>query len=138
LHGKESSRIIQGRLRLGAFVETPAMVLNVGRLLEQGLDHVFVGTKDLTQLTLGYDRTDPSCASAFDIADESVLRLVQQAIEACQRHEPPVPVFVFTDVNNVAKITDRLGWDVSLSMYAAQYARIAAQCRIRPGLSKQS
>ena len=50
---RECGSSFVARLRLGVFVETPAMALSTERLLEQAVDHVFVGTKDLTTVDAG-------------------------------------------------------------------------------------
>lgn len=130
----ECGTSIGAQIRVGVFVETPAMALSVDRLLDHEPDHVFVGTKDLAQLTLGVDRTDPELAPLFDIAHDSVMRLVRNVVDRCRRRSEQVPVCVFADVGHHHEIATILGSDCGFSLYAAQYMRLAQQSPVPPRL----
>jgi pyruvate,water dikinase len=63
--------------------ELPSNVILADEFLEY-FDGFSIGSNDLTQLTLGLDRDSGLVASAFDERDPAVLKLLQQAIQACK------------------------------------------------------
>ena len=63
--------------------ELPSNVILAEEFLEY-FDGFSIGSNDLTQLTLGLDRDSGLVASAFDERDPAVLKLIQQAIQACK------------------------------------------------------
>ena len=48
-------------------------------------DGFSIGSNDLTQLTLGLDRDSGLVADGFDERDPAVMKLLKQAIEACNQ-----------------------------------------------------
>jgi pyruvate,water dikinase len=63
--------------------EIPANVILADQFLEY-FDGFSIGSNDLTQLTLGLDRDSGLVAASFDERDPAVMKLLQQAIEACK------------------------------------------------------
>ncbi len=63
--------------------EIPANVILADQFLEY-FDGFSIGSNDLTQLTLGLDRDSGLVAESFDERDPAVMKLLQQAIEACK------------------------------------------------------
>ena len=63
--------------------EIPSNVILAAEFLEY-FDGFSIGSNDLTQLTLGLDRDSGLVASAFDERDPAVMKLLQQAIQACR------------------------------------------------------
>ncbi len=63
--------------------EIPSNVILAEQFLEY-FDGFSIGSNDLTQLTLGLDRDSGLVASSFDERDPAVMKLMQQAIEACK------------------------------------------------------
>ena len=63
--------------------EIPSNVILAREFLEY-FDGFSIGSNDLTQLTLGLDRDSGLVASGFDERDPAVMKLLQQAIEACR------------------------------------------------------
>jgi pyruvate,water dikinase len=63
--------------------EIPANVVLADQFLEY-FDGFSIGSNDLTQLTLGLDRDSGLVAESFDERDPAVMKLLQQAIEACK------------------------------------------------------
>ncbi len=63
--------------------EIPSNVILAKEFLEY-FDGFSIGSNDLTQLTLGLDRDSGLVASGFDERDPAVMKLLQQAIEACK------------------------------------------------------
>ena len=63
--------------------ELPSNVILAKEFLEY-FDGFSIGSNDLTQLTLGLDRDSGLVAAAFDERDPAVMKLLQQAIQACK------------------------------------------------------
>jgi pyruvate,water dikinase len=63
--------------------EIPSNVILAEEFLEY-FDGFSIGSNDLTQLTLGLDRDSGLVADGFDERDPAVMKLLQQAIEACK------------------------------------------------------
>ena len=63
--------------------EIPSNVILAEEFLEY-FDGFSIGSNDLTQLTLGLDRDSELVASGFDERDPAVMKLLQQAIQACR------------------------------------------------------
>jgi pyruvate,water dikinase len=63
--------------------EIPSNVILADQFLEY-FDGFSIGSNDLTQLTLGLDRDSGLVAASFDERDPAVMKLLQQAIEACK------------------------------------------------------
>ncbi|MDH5357128.1 MAG: phosphoenolpyruvate synthase [Gammaproteobacteria bacterium] len=73
----------QSNLKVYLMCEIPANVLLADQFLEL-CDGFSIGSNDLTQLTLGVDR-DSSILGNYDERDEAVLKLIEMAIEACNK-----------------------------------------------------
>ena len=70
-------------LRVIMMCELPSNVILAEEFLEY-FDGFSIGSNDLTQLTLCLDRDSGLVASAFDERDPAVMKLLQQAIQACK------------------------------------------------------
>jgi pyruvate,water dikinase len=70
-------------LRVIMMCEIPANVILADQFLDY-FDGFSIGSNDLTQLTLGLDRDSGLVAASFDERDPAVMKLLQQAIEACK------------------------------------------------------
>ena len=71
-------------LKIYVMCEIPANALLADDFLEH-FDGFSIGSNDLTQLTLGVDR-DSGLVTGVDERNPAVLKLMEMAIEACQRH----------------------------------------------------
>ncbi|ROR32752.1 phosphoenolpyruvate synthase [Inmirania thermothiophila] len=71
-------------LRIIVMCELPANALLADEFLEH-FDGFSIGSNDLTQLTLGVDR-DSGILTGYDERNPAVLKLMEMAIEACNRH----------------------------------------------------
>jgi pyruvate,water dikinase len=71
-------------LKIKLMCEIPSNVILADQFLEH-FDGFSIGSNDLTQLTLGADR-DSGLLRGYDERNEAVLRLMELAIQACQRH----------------------------------------------------
>jgi len=72
---------VQGRITLGAMIETPAAALTAATLLRE-IDFLSIGSNDLTQYTLAMDRGHTSLARRTDALHPAVLQLVAAAASA--------------------------------------------------------
>lgn len=81
--------IAYGRALLGIMVEVPSAVTMLD-LLAPEVDYVSIGSNDLSQYVMAVDRTNPSVASIADPFDPALLRMIHQAIVACEGSGTPV------------------------------------------------
>jgi pyruvate,water dikinase len=72
-------------LQVYVMCEIPANALLADDFLEH-FDGFSIGSNDLTQLTLGVDR-DSGLVTGVDERNPAVLKLMEMAISACQRHD---------------------------------------------------
>jgi phosphoenolpyruvate-protein phosphotransferase len=68
----------QGRISLGAMIETPAAALTAAALLRE-VDFLSIGSNDLTQYTLAMDRGHPELARRTDALHPAVLQMIAAA-----------------------------------------------------------
>jgi pyruvate,water dikinase len=69
--------------RVVMMCEIPSNVILAGEFLEY-FDGFSIGSNDLTQLTLGLDRDSGLVATGFDERDPAVMKMLEQAIQACR------------------------------------------------------
>jgi phosphoenolpyruvate-protein phosphotransferase len=72
---------LQGRISLGAMIETPAAALTAATLLRE-VDFLSIGSNDLTQYTLAMDRGHTELARRTDALHPAVLQLIAAAAGA--------------------------------------------------------
>jgi multiphosphoryl transfer protein len=72
---------LQGRIPLGAMIETPAAALTATALLPE-VDFLSIGSNDLTQYTLAMDRGHTNLARRTDALHPAVLQLIAAAASA--------------------------------------------------------
>jgi phosphotransferase system enzyme I (PtsI) len=70
---------------LGIMIETPAAALISDKLAPM-VDFFSVGTNDLTQYTLAYDRQNPRLEDFCDPHHEAILRLIEMSAVNAHRH----------------------------------------------------
>lgn len=76
---------------VGAMVETPAMVYQLGALLDVA-DFVCVGANDLLQFFFASDRGNPRVSDRYDVLSPPALRLFGDIAAACAQAKAPVTV----------------------------------------------
>ncbi len=84
-------RPVPHSLKIGAMIETPAMVYQLDALLDE-VDFVSVGANDLLQFFFAADRGNPHLADRYDPLSPPVLRLLSQIAATCRQSEAPVTV----------------------------------------------
>ena len=72
---------LDGRVTLGAMIETPAAALTAATLLRE-VDFLSIGSNDLTQYTLAMDRGHTELARRTDALHPAVLQLIAAAASA--------------------------------------------------------
>jgi phosphoenolpyruvate-protein phosphotransferase len=72
---------LQGRVSLGAMIETPAAALTAVALLRE-VDFLSIGSNDLTQYTLAMDRGHTELARRTDALHPAVLQMIAAAASA--------------------------------------------------------
>jgi pyruvate,water dikinase len=73
------------RVKFGLMVETPSAALTIENFIND-IDFVIFGSNDLTQFTLGIDRSNSRLTDMFDEKEEAVLKLMKGVIEVCNQH----------------------------------------------------
>lgn len=74
---------------IGAMIELPAAALEAEHLLQEA-DFLSIGSNDLTQYTLGVDRTNGRVAHLYRPHHPAVCRLISLTVEAGLRAKKPV------------------------------------------------
>ncbi len=73
-------------LKIYVMCEIPNNVVQIDEF-SNVFDGFSIGSNDLTQLTLGVDRDSEIVAIDYDERDPGVLRMIQWAVEGCQRNQ---------------------------------------------------
>ncbi len=76
---------------IGIMVETPAVALMADVFMDE-VDFFSIGTNDLTQYTLAVDRTNTKISKLFNDLHPAVLRLVNNTIKTCGKHNKEVSI----------------------------------------------
>jgi len=77
------------RLKLGAMVEVPSLLFQLGELM-QAVDFVSVGSNDLFQFLTATDRGNARISDRFDPLSVPFLRALKKVVDAGREHHTPV------------------------------------------------
>ena len=73
---KAEKAFFDENIKVGVMIETPAAVMLSGELARE-VDFFSIGTNDLTQFTLGMDRTNQSVMSHYDTKHPALLKMIR-------------------------------------------------------------
>lgn len=93
-------------INYGIYIETPAAVLDVQRLLKCNPSVVFVGMKDLTALLFAADRSNTAVAHLADPLSDIVISQIEVVLETCR--DNATPVFIYATKDNIAYYKNKL------------------------------
>ena len=85
----EQGQAFDQALQVGMMVEVPAAALLCERFALE-VDFFSIGTNDLIQYTLAVDRGNKDVASLYNAGDPSILKLINDVLQAGQKHNVPV------------------------------------------------
>lgn len=77
----------------GVFVETPAAVCQLPRMLDAGVSVVNVGTKDLVQFMLAADRNNHAVAHVYDTRHPAVMTALSAIAAHCAGYDVTLRIF---------------------------------------------
>ncbi len=78
--------------KLWIMCEVPSTVILMEKFCHLGIDGVSIGSNDLTQLTLGCDRDNPTISTEFDERDEAVAICLKHVITTCRKYGVTVSI----------------------------------------------
>jgi len=78
------------KLELWMMVDVPAVALGIDRFLEQGVDGVAIGAKDLISLFTGIVPSDNTAFTTSYFDQPAVQQLMQHIVKTCQNFSRPV------------------------------------------------
>ncbi|MCA9322047.1 MAG: phosphoenolpyruvate--protein phosphotransferase [Planctomycetes bacterium] len=81
---RERGAVFDENLAIGTMIELPSAALNAERLAKEA-DFFSIGTNDLTQYTLGIDRTNQRVSRLYAPCHPSVLNLIRHVSRAARR-----------------------------------------------------
>jgi pyruvate, water dikinase len=73
--------------KIGVMIETPASVVLIKDLCEEGMDFISFGTNDLTQYTLAIDRGNEDVQYLYNENDWAVKKQISRVIRECKQHK---------------------------------------------------
>jgi phosphotransferase system enzyme I (PtsP) len=75
---------VPARLRVGAMLEVPSLVFQLGALLDRA-DFVSIGSNDLLQFLFAVDRTNQRLADRYDVLAPAALSMFRRIIVGCAK-----------------------------------------------------
>jgi pyruvate,water dikinase len=86
--------LIPFSIKLGVEVCTPSSALDIESFCREGVNNVLVNLSELTQLTLGVDRTNMKVSSIYSESSPSVMRLIENIVKVCRNYNVEVSVSI--------------------------------------------
>ncbi|MCY6412824.1 phosphoenolpyruvate--protein phosphotransferase [Acinetobacter sp. VNH17] len=88
---QEEEQVKITKPKIGIMVEVPSVLFQIDEFAEL-VDFFSVGSNDLTQYLLAVDRNNPHVANVYSHFHPSVLRALQNLVQACHQHQKPISV----------------------------------------------
>lgn len=89
---KEAKKVLESlgmlnnqNIKVGVMVETPAAVVLIKDICEEGIDFISFGTNDLTQYTLAIDRGNEDVQYIYNEMSWAVLKQLSRVIRECKQ-----------------------------------------------------
>jgi pyruvate, water dikinase len=73
-------------VKIGIMIETPAAVVLIKDICDQGIDFISFGTNDLTQYTLAIDRGNEEIQYLYNENDWAIKKQIARVIRECKQH----------------------------------------------------
>jgi phosphoenolpyruvate synthase/pyruvate phosphate dikinase len=109
---------------LAVFVETAAAVSEIDFFLDSGIKNVFIGTKDLTQMILACDRSNPNVAHLSSSRRRPVVSAIKRVASACSSRG--IGAYMFCNLADGPFFSDTVPDIGGLSVCAGEYLLLAA------------
>ena len=106
----------------GVYIETPASVIDIERILDCGASNIYVGTKDLAMLTLAVDRNNESVAHLMDIMSIPVVSQIRHVIQSCDKRH--LSSYVFSSMEDIPSLVEMIPSLLGFSVPAAEYLAV--------------
>ena len=88
---QEEEQVKITKPKIGIMVEVPSVLFQIDEFAEL-VDFFSVGSNDLTQYLLAVDRNNPHVANVYSHFHPSVLRALQNLVQACHQQQKPISV----------------------------------------------
>ena len=72
--------------KVGIMVETPAAVIKIKEICDEGIDFVSIGTNDLTQYTFAIDRGNEEVQYLYDDLNPAIFAQIRKVIKVCESY----------------------------------------------------
>ena len=89
---RAAKSLIPFSLKLGIEVCTPSSALDIESFCREGVNNVMINLPELTQLTLGVDRTNMKVSSLYSESNSSVMKLIDNIVNVCRKYNVEVSV----------------------------------------------
>ena len=84
-------RMTEQKIPLGAMIETPASAIHVDSFAKYA-DFLSIGTNDLTQFLLAFDRTSPNFDTLAQSMHPSIFKVIRNVVISGKKHDIPVSI----------------------------------------------
>lgn len=91
---RAAKNLIRFPLKVGIEVCTPSSALDIESFCREGVNNVLINLPELTQLTLGVDRTNMKVSSIYSESNPSVMKLIGRIVRVCRKYNVEVSVFM--------------------------------------------
>lgn len=78
-------------IKIGSMIEVPSAVV-IADILAKECDFLSIGTNDLVQYTLAFDRRNHSSSGFYASTDPSIIRMIKQVVCEANHHGIPVTI----------------------------------------------
>jgi len=91
---RSAKNMIPFSIKLGIEVCTPSSALDIESFCREGVNNVLVNLPELTQFTLGVDRTNAKVSSIYSESSPPVMSLIGSVVRMCKNYGVGVSIFL--------------------------------------------